>query len=243
MKRHFLLSLAISAIMCAACDNSQPATSVRSTENGDETATAVEEPTKSQVTQSDAPSECNQERPTTSELLSKGNVKVNGPADIEGFTKAILSVSHAYYYSSESALNEIDGGLNKKAGYWSNEEIREEGDPRQYCCYWTRDDKKKLVCFSELDFRDGPEEGYSEPIHDFSFFLYNDATKELEPINSPIDKSIECAVDETVIIKLPEVGKDIKFYKFSTYYDENPQPIALLKWNGMGFYVECLDNK
>lgn len=242
MGRKYIFSLAIIAFIISACNNTQSDTSSNSISIEDKSSTVVEEPMESSKNQLDSQAEGILKSSTTVELLSKGSIKVNGAADIEGFTKAILSVSHEYYYSSESVLKEIDGGLNKKAGYWSNEKNRVEGDPRQYCCYWTRDDKKKLVCFSELDFRDGPEEGYTEPIHCFSFFVYNENTRELEPINSPIDKSIECVVDEVVIIKLPEVGKDIKFYIFSTYYDEDRQPIAILKWNGMGFNVECLDN-
>lgn len=242
MRRKYIFSLAIIAFIISACNNTQSDSSSNSISIEDKSPTVVEELMESSKNQSDSQAEGILKSSTTVELLSKGSIKVNGAADIEGFTKAILSVSHGYYYSSETVLKEIDGGLNKKAGYWSNEEIRVEGDPRQYCCYWTRDDKKKLVCFSELDFRDGPEEGYTEPIHCFCFFVYNETTRELEPIDRPIDKSIDCAVDETVIIKLPEVGKDIQFYSFSTYYDEDRQPIAILKWNGMGFNVECLDN-
>lgn len=162
--------------------------------------------------------------------LTKSNIPVKGNADIEGFVYAIDAVINEYGYEENGSR------FNKKAGYW---EYFMEGDGmfKQQCCYWNRDDKKKLVAY----FEHGHEydiNGNCNPSSFICFFLYNENTKELEPIKAPFSSPLEAAKNKKdhFVCNIPEKGKDIEYY-IGCNGEENIV-YKKLKWNGMGFDKE-----
>lgn len=243
MKKRLILPVAMLSLLFAACNNAQPEkTSADTTPNAETVSTqqptedakeSVGQPVGGQQAQ-EQPAEESENKEielSTFEKLTKGNIKVKGSADIVGFCEAILPIANAYY-SYEDNKADMYEGMDKKAGYWSQSE-EGGGSIRMECCFWNRTDKKKLVAYSE-DVHDLDVKGNVTYKTCLCFFLYNEATKELEPIEAPINGSFEKCVNEGdhISVKLPQKGKDIKYTVGEECWGE---AVKTLKWNGMGF--------
>lgn len=227
MRKNMFIPIAIFALTFSACNSSQSESPIsQKVENNDGVAVV-----QSVKTENNASETANETEPaptvTAKELkfLSKyeKNIKVKGSADISGFTKSLLVELYSSYYNWDNVDEcEVQGEMNKKAGYFS---MSQEGDGpgcSQTCCYWVRDDKKKLVAFYD---RCGDTHLW--------FFLYNEATKELEPIEAPINAPLEEGSD--IYCALPEKGLDIEYLVYSGDVDWVNVKLKTLQWNGMSF--------
>lgn len=224
MKKLFLFSsLIISSIATVSCSgNASSNKSEVSEVTFDTTFNEVGEEISLKV--KEEPDDTTMER-SKQRLIARKH-KVAGAPNIKSFVYALLPAANDYY-GDPTNLTEVDDVIDLKNGFY---ESTQEGDGmmKMQSCFWNRTDGKKLVAFyydsHELEDMTVTRESF------LLFFLYNETTKELENIEAPFDQPI--SGDGHLICKLPQKGKDIRFY-FGT--EQAGASYSTLQWNGMGF--------